>query len=170
MGIAALCVAQFTLSMTRYTANNLCQFQAHTLATSCFEQILYQRHPLELMARHSVPDGVELGLLTLNHPSADGDQTSLTYNREDGFDTTHPFFASVLAPNDLRVELDLQVRNNPLYGEDAAGIEARTHLPEGFQSLHLKYRWKLVAEPDDDFKWKTDHLYALRPIDPNDPI
>jgi prepilin-type N-terminal cleavage/methylation domain-containing protein len=166
LGIAALCVAQFTLSMSRYTTDRLRRMQAYTLAMSYFEQILYQYLPSEFAANIPVPPTTELLLPPLDNPSASG-SVPLTYNLQDSFDETHPFFASVLHPNDLRVEFDLQVRNNPLDNPNAANIAP---LPEGFQSIHLKYRWASAEDPSVELKWDTDHLYALRPIESNDPV
>ena len=46
--IVILGISQTVLLMHRYARGNLCQMQAHLLATSYFEQLLCHTHPLEL--------------------------------------------------------------------------------------------------------------------------
>ncbi len=165
-------IAQAVMVMHRYSRANICKMQAHITAMSYFEQILGDIHPLQLFMANPTPTGSTLKLIPLSNPEAtEAQKINLNYNLTAGFDTANPVFASVYAPNDMRIEFNLQVRGSPLYENYNLAQRNSINPPIGFQSIYLIYRWQssTATDPNNTATWPTNQLYAIRPISPDDP-
>lgn len=193
--IVILGISQTVLLMHRYARGNLCQMQAHLLATSYFEQLLCHTHPLELNGKTG-----SVALLNLN--PMDSNQTITTHlfyfnvkNSTSSTPQTDPaintFDLQLIEGEDtMTVYLQVVVQESPMYEyyidkkteKDLSREEINP--PEGFQSVRMKYWWTspfattTSKKPTDDngninieylATLPSSELYAIRPILPDEP-
>jgi Tfp pilus assembly protein PilV len=160
--IVVLGISQTVLTMHRYARSNLCKMQAHLFAVSIFEQLLYDTHPYEV----GTATNDSISLRDLGNPNS----RSVVLRANNATSNTS-FTRSVYEANDLSIELKLTVQTSPLYND--YGTKSRTEInpPEGFQSLRLVYSWATPTVTDlaDKSTWFSNELYAIRPINPDDP-
>ena len=178
-------ISQTVLLMHRYSRSNICKLKAHLIATSYFESILHDTHPYELNK-----SGSTISLRNVKNPNTFID---FTINREEGnFSNLNTFTSTVYdEANDLTVYISLFVKDSPLYnlylndGKTEDNIDnskprQEINPPEGFQALRLTY-WYTDPFMKKDASTKTvgsqeylnclskNELYAIRPIQPDDP-
>lgn len=177
--LVVLGITQAVLAAHRYARSNLCKTHAHLVAMSYFEQILGEFHPYEL----SVADNSTLNLYNLKTRSAEvSGSKPLQYNIPITPATTPPtynfdtdpgrkFYATVYnLEDDLEIQFNLVIKNSPLY-EIYPANRTTVNPPIGFQSIHLTYRWSSPTATNiaDANTWPTNQLYAIRPLQPDDP-
>jgi Tfp pilus assembly protein PilV len=160
--IVVLGISQTVLTMHRYARSNLCKMQAHLFAVSIFEQLLCDTHPYEV----DTATNASISLRDFGNPNS----KSVVLKANNATSNTS-FTRSVYEANDLSIELKLTVQNSPLCND--YGTKSRTEInpPEGFQSLRLVYSWATptVTNLADKTTWFSNELYAIRPINPDDP-
>lgn len=177
--IVILGISQTVLLMHRYARGNLCQMQAHLLATSYFEQLICHTHPLELNGKTG-----SVALLNLN--PMDSNQTITTLNVTTfGSNSKINTFALPLIKNEdtMTVYIQVVVQESPMYNYEE---KDRTQInpPEGFQSLRMKYWWtspfarttsKNLTDNSGNINIEyleealpRSELYAIRPILPDE--
>ena len=174
--IVILGISQTVLLMHRYARGNLCQMQAHLLATSYFEQLLCHTHPLELNGKDPSID-----LLDLNDPTT---KHTFDFNVKTSTNTaqTYPKINTFkLNLNDMAdtmtVYVQVQVEESPIYTDYDQKKREEINPPEGFQSLRMKYWWTSpFATTNGETEGSVEYLntlpnselYAIRPILPDE--
>ena len=186
--IVILGISQTILQMHRYARANLCKEKAYLLATSYFESLLCDTHPYELnkntvhLRRVDAPETIFNFSYDNNTPAVNnGKYTNLNTFK------THVYEGD----DELTVYMVLLVSESPTYrsytkdGTETNTVEnskPRTEIipPEGFQALRLKYWYtsplsdpSVADEAKDTVAYlnKLEHneLYAIRPLNPDDP-
>ena len=189
--LVILGISQTVLLMHRYSRANICKMKAHLLATSYFESILNDTHPYELNKAGST--------VSLRNITTPGNTFSFKIDRGEEptlsgstYSNLNTFTTGVYDDtSDLKVYILLLVKDSPLYDlylkegkttDSVANSLARTDInpPEGFQSLRLTY-WYTDPFTKKEASSKTvgtaeylaclskNELYAIRPIQPDDP-
>ena len=173
--IVILGISQTVLLMHRYARGNLCQMQAHLLATSYFEQLLCHTHPLELNGAAG-----SVALLDLENPT---ESHSFTFNIPTSISIINQFDLPLIEGEDtMTVYLQVVVQESPMYNYEEKD-RTKINPPEGFQSLRMKYWWTspfaktTSKKPTDDngninIEYLTtlpsSELYVIRPILPDE--
>ena len=182
--IVILGISQTVLLMHRYARGNLCQMQAHLLATSYFEQLLCHTHPLELNEENTIKIDNEnnktscINLLNLENPTT---MHAFEFNVTTSVNT----FDLPLIENEdtMTVYIQVLVEESPMYDYEEQD-RTKINPPEGFQSVRMKYWWTspfattTSKKPTDDngninieylATLPSSELYAIRPILPDEP-
>jgi len=175
--IVILGISQTVLLMHRYARGNLCQMQAHLLATSYFEQLICHTHPLELIGNSGSVDLLDLEKPTTTHAFEFNVTTS------DSNSKINTFALPLIKNEDtMTVYIQVVVQESPMYNYEE---KDRTQInpPEGFQSVRMKYWWTspfattTSKKPTDDngninieylATLPSSELYAIRPILPDE--
>ena len=186
--IVILGISQSVLLMHRYSRANLCKYKAHLIATSYFESLLCDAHPYDL----------NKNAVTLRYIDAPGCTFTFKYDKDvfaqcNGvYSNLNTFTTSAYDDgDDLKVHMLLKIEESPLCQvykicedepDSISNSRARCDInpPEGFQSLRLKY-WYTSPFMDSAAAEETvgsdaylcglehDELYAIRPLNPDDP-
>ena len=193
--IVILGISQTVLLMHRYARGNLCQMQAHLIATSYFEQLLCHTHPLELIGNSENKTG-SVDLLDLKDTTMiknfnfrivekseklENENTNLFSTDKNDCNV---FKIDLIEEEDtMTVYLQIVVQESPMYEyyinkakeEDLSREEINP--PEGFQSVRMKYWWTSpFATTNDETEGimnylatlPSSELYAIRPILPDE--
>ena len=170
--IVILGISQTVLLMHRYGRGNICQTQAHLFATSYFEQLLCNTHPLELNKNSSID------LPDLNNPVTTHtfDFNVKTSNNNNSKINNFSFKLNDQAET-MTVYIQVQVEESPMYTDYGTQKREKINPPEGFQSLRMKYWWTSpFATTNKENEGIVEYLntlpsselYAIRPILPDE--
>ena len=173
--IVILWISQTVLLMHRYARGNLCQMQAHLLATSYFEQLLCHTHPLELNGKTGNVSLLNLEKPTTTHAFEFNVKTTTSTTQADP--KINSFDLPLIEGEDtMTVYIQVQVEESPMYDYDEKD-RTKINPPEGFQSLRMKYWWTSPfattnGETEGSLEYLAtlpkSELYAIRPILPDE--
>lgn len=166
-------ISQSVSLMYRFSRANLCKLQAHLLATSYMESVLYGTHPLS--------NSTSYALRQVSQPYS----STRDYLYLNNASQTFVKSVAIYPGSFIDVYLQLAAASTPLYSTNT--IDRKTIFPpEGFQALLLVYGFDspMKDSPAWNFSSSTvpgitvqdnianrahNALYALRLIHPDDP-
>jgi len=178
--IVILGISQTVLLMYRYSSSNLCRTQAHLYATSILECLLYNTHPYELLDKtDNATKGNKTSCAKSDHFLNQDIQFNLNvtssskgYNRTPiGNDTHRNIIPMFIGDQTIYLYMTVQINDSLLYEDYGAKERKKINPPEGFQSIHITYCWSPSATLNaaEILKLSKNELYAIRPMQPDDP-